>query len=82
MRSEQEVNRAIECYADTVKRICILHLKNVSDTEDIFQEVFLKYAMSDIVFENEEHEKDLFTHFRHSIYFSSTGSTYIETDDL
>ena len=57
MRSEQEVNRAIECYADTVKRICILHLKNVSDTEDIFQEVFLKYAMSDIVFENEEHEK-------------------------
>ena len=57
MQSEQEVNRAIECYADTVKRICILHLKNVSDTEDIFQEVFLKYAMSDIVFENEEHEK-------------------------
>lgn len=57
MRSEQEVNRAIECYADTVKRICILHLKNVSDTEDIFQEVFLKYALSDIVFENEEHEK-------------------------
>lgn len=57
MRSEQEVNHAIECYADTVKRICILHLKNVSDTEDIFQEVFLKYAMSDIVFENEEHEK-------------------------
>ena len=82
MRSEQEVNRAIECYADTVKRICILHLKNVSDTEDIFQEVFLKYAMSDIVFENEEHEKDLFTHFRHPIYFSGTGSTYIETDDL
>lgn len=31
---------------------------------------------------NEEHEKDLFTHFRHSIYFSGTGSTYIETDDL
>lgn len=31
---------------------------------------------------NEEHEKDLFTHFRHPIYFSSTGSTYIETDDL
>ena len=42
MRSEQEVNRAIECYADTVKRICILHLKNVSDTEDIFQETFMK----------------------------------------
>lgn len=31
---------------------------------------------------NEEHEKDLFTHFRHPIYFSGTGSTYIETDVL
>ncbi|BDZ76498.1 hypothetical protein Lac1_06810 [Claveliimonas bilis] len=34
MRSEQEVNQAIDLYADTVKRICVLHLKNSSDTED------------------------------------------------
>ena len=40
MRSEQEVNQAIDQYADTVKRICMLYLKNASDTEDIFQEVF------------------------------------------
>lgn len=57
MRSEQEVNQAIDLYADTVRRICILHLKNFSDTEDIFQEVFLKYALSSIVFKNAEHEK-------------------------
>lgn len=57
MRSEQEVNRAVEKYADTVKRICILHLKNTSDSEDIFQEVFLKYALSDVLFENQSHEK-------------------------
>lgn len=57
MRSEQEVNRAVEKYADTVKRICILHLKNTSDSEDIFQEVFLKYALSDVLFENQNHEK-------------------------
>lgn len=57
MRSEQEVNRAIDLYADTVKRICVLHLKNSSDTEDIFQEVFLKYALSSILFESKEHEK-------------------------
>ena len=31
---------------------------------------------------NEKHEKDIFTDFRHPIYFSGTGSTYIETDDL
>lgn len=57
MRSEQEVNRAVDLYADTVYRICMLHLKNTADTEDIFQEVFLKYALSSIDFENETHEK-------------------------
>lgn len=57
MRSEQEVNRAVDKYADTVKRICILHLKNTSDAEDIFQEVFLKYALCDTAFENQNHEK-------------------------
>lgn len=57
MRSEQEVNRAIDLYSDTIRRICMLHLKNTADTEDIFQTVFLKYALSDICFENHEHEK-------------------------
>lgn len=57
MRSEQEVNRAIEQYADTVRRVCLLYLKNSADTEDIFQEVFLKYALSSAVFETEAHEK-------------------------
>ena len=42
MRSEQEVNAAIDRYADTVRRLCMLHLKNYADTEDIFQTVFLK----------------------------------------
>ena len=44
MRSEQEANRAIEQYADMVRSICMLHLKSHSDTEDIFQTVFLKYV--------------------------------------
>ena len=57
MRSEQEVNRAIEQYSDTVRRLCMVHLKNHADTEDIFQTVFLKYALSSILFESEEHEK-------------------------
>lgn len=60
MRSEEEINTAIEQYADTVKRICIVHLKNYADTEDIFQTVFLKYALSSAVFENTEHEKAWF----------------------
>lgn len=57
MRNEQEVNRAIERYADTVRRLCMIYLKNYADTEDIFQTVFLKYVLSSVVFENDEHEK-------------------------
>lgn len=60
MRSEQEANRAIERYADTVRRICMIHLKNHADTEDIFQNVFLKYVLSTTAFESEEHEKAWF----------------------
>ena len=60
MRSEQEVNRAMERHADTVRRLCLIHLKNHEDTEDIFQNVFLKYALSSIRFESEEHERAWF----------------------
>lgn len=34
--------------------------KNYADTEDIFQTVFLKYALSSVIFESEEHEKAWF----------------------
>lgn len=57
MRSDEEVSEAIETYADTVYRICMIRMKDASSTADIFQEVFLKYAMHDAVFESAEHEK-------------------------
>ena len=60
MRSEQEVNRAVERYADMVRRLCMLHLKNAADTEDIFQNVFLKYVLRSMPFESEAHEKAWF----------------------
>lgn len=60
MRDEQEVNRAIDRYSDTIFRLCMVHLKNRADTEDIFQSVFLKYALSPVSFESEEHEKAWF----------------------
>jgi hypothetical protein len=43
---------------------------------------FLTFGGLNITPKNEEQEKDLFTHFRHPVYFSGTGSTYIETDVL
>ena len=60
MRSEEEANRAIDRYADLVRRLCMVHLKNPADTEDIFQTVFLKYVLSSAVFESPEHEKAWF----------------------
>ena len=60
MRGEGEVLRAMELYADTVKRICVLYLKNHADTEDIFQTVFLKYTLRSAAFESPEHEKAWF----------------------
>ena len=60
MRSEQEVNMAIEQYSNMVRRLCMIHLKNYADTEDIFQTVFLKYVLSSVSFDSKEHEKAWF----------------------
>lgn len=60
MRSERETNEAIERYGDTVRRLCMIHLKNEADTQDIFQTVFLKYLLHTADFESREHEKAWF----------------------
>ena len=57
MRSEREMAEAIQRYGDTVRRLCMVHLKNYADTEDIFQTVFLKYALTSVSFDSDEHEK-------------------------
>ena len=60
MRSEQEVNIAIDRYSDLVLRLCMVNLKNSADAEDIFQNVFLKYALSSVEFQSADHEKAWF----------------------
>ncbi|MEG0771579.1 MAG: sigma-70 family RNA polymerase sigma factor [Clostridia bacterium] len=60
MRTDADANRAIELYSNTIRRICMIHLKNYSDTEDIFQEVFLKYILSPAIFDTAEYEKAWF----------------------
>ena len=57
MRSEREMAEAIQRYGDMVRRLCMVHLKNYADTEDIFQTVFLKYALTSVSFDSAEHEK-------------------------
>lgn len=35
MKGEQDVNRVVEQYSDIIRRLCMIHLKNYADTEDI-----------------------------------------------
>ena len=60
MKSAEDLNRVMETYADMVRRICLVHLKNQHDTEDVFQEVYMKYMLYEGLFESDEHEKALF----------------------
>lgn len=60
MKSTEELNRVVETYADMVRRICFVHLKNRDDTEDVFQNVFLKYMLYEGSFADKEHEKAWF----------------------
>lgn len=57
MRQESDVEQTIGQYADMVKHICFVYMKNESDTEDVFQDVFLKYALFSDPFQSEEHRK-------------------------
>ena len=60
MKSTEDVNRVVEEYADMVQRICFVHLKNSHDTEDVFQNVYMKYLLYEGSFESREHEKAWF----------------------
>ncbi len=51
------IERALEKYADMVRRICFLHLRQREDVEDAFQEVFLRYLERTEPFDSETHEK-------------------------
>jgi RNA polymerase sigma-70 factor (ECF subfamily) len=57
MKSDHELTLALDKYADMVRRICFVQLKQQADVEDIFQEVFLKYALQNKAFQSEAHEK-------------------------
>ena len=47
----------IQFYADMVYRIAYVYCQNKSDSEDIVQEVFMRYIQSIPLFESEEHRK-------------------------
>ena len=60
MRSDEDIRGAMGRHADTVRRLCVVHLKSYADTEDVFQTVFVRYARRDEPFESPEHERAWF----------------------
>ena len=53
----KDIENIVRKYANLVYRVAFTNLTNESDTEDIFQEVFMKICSNNIKFMNEDHEK-------------------------
>lgn len=51
------MRKALDNYGDMIRRVTFVHLKNYSDVEDVFQDVFIKYSLREEKFESEDHEK-------------------------
>lgn len=54
---EEYFDAAIKKYGDMVYRIAVNQMKNGSDADDVFQEVFIKWLQHHNEFQNDEHEK-------------------------
>lgn len=52
-----EINRILSEYKDMIMRIAIHYLKNIQDSEDIIQDVLVKFIEKKPEFQNAEHEK-------------------------
>ncbi|MBC5648065.1 RNA polymerase sigma factor [Christensenella tenuis] len=57
MRDEADIVNTIHKHSDSICRICFVYLKNHADSEDVFQDVFLRYAECKKKFHNENHTK-------------------------
>lgn len=52
-----QLEQVIRQYADTVYRLALANTHNPADADDVFQDVFLKYAEKAPAFASEEHRK-------------------------
>jgi RNA polymerase sigma-70 factor (ECF subfamily) len=56
-RADDLAKAVLRDYSNMVFRLALSQLKHRQDSEDVFQEVFLRFIKSDKPFENEEHIK-------------------------
>ena len=55
--TDDDVERLVRRYADTVYRLAYAKTGNRQDADDVFQEVFLRYVRKRPIWESEEHAK-------------------------
>lgn len=53
----ESLEQVIHAYADMVYRLAYAHMRNPADADDVFQDVFLKYAEKSSDFASEEHRR-------------------------
>ena len=56
-RERINVEQAVETYGDMVWRLALIQMKNKSEAEDVFQEVFLRLLRDTTEFRDSEHLK-------------------------
>lgn len=85
MKTEAQLQNAVEQYGDMIQKICFLHVKQQADVDDVFQTVFLRY-MSAPQFHDAQHEKawiiKVTMHACHDTFRSWFHKKVITTDDL
>lgn len=57
LRTDEEMTEVYNRYVDTIYRIALMILKDVSRAEDVTQTVFIRLMMSGLQFESDEHMK-------------------------
>lgn len=57
LRTDEEITRIYEKFVDTVYKVCFMLLKNVPETEDATQNVFIKFMRDKKEFQSDEHIK-------------------------
>ncbi len=56
----EQVSEIVNRNSDMVYRLAFSMVKNVQDAEDIYQETFIRYIRSPLIFESAEHERAWF----------------------
>lgn len=53
----KQIEKIVDEYSDLLLRVAFTYMKNISDAEDMVQDVFLKLVKDYPAFENRQHEK-------------------------